>query len=174
MWRVKPRDIIKIFLVFLLGFAFGIGIKYVYEITAFKPYSWGKNRPVIVNCYGNDFSEAQFVRAIHFWTIRGHGISFYEHNPPETICEEEHIEGFIILRKGTRFSHDSGVLAHTRRWTSLTTLNAAVITYRPGSQNLAWINEHELGHALGFSHVEEVGHIMHPLFHKMSGKFWIP
>ena len=87
---------------------------------------------------------------------------------------ENYIEGFIILRKGKRFDHDSGVLAHTQRWTSLTTLKGAVITYRPGTQNLMWINEHELGHALGYSHIEEEGHIMHPLFSRMAGKFWIP
>ena len=97
------------------------------------------------------------------------------YSPPDSICDtEDYIEGFIILRKGKRFDHDSGVLAHTKRWTSLTTLKGAVITYRPGTQNLMWINEHELGHALGYSHIEEDGHIMHPLFHKMSGKWWIP
>ena len=84
----------------LLGFALGIGIKFVYEATAFKPYTWGENKPIIVNCYGEDFSEAQFVRAIHYWTIRGHNIAFYEHSPPQSICDrDEYIEGFIILRK---------------------------------------------------------------------------
>ncbi len=171
---MKIKIALKLFVVFVLGFLFGIGIKYVYESTAFKPYNWQK-APVIVNCYGDDFSETQFLRAIHYWTIRGHSIAFYEHNPPESICDtENHIEGFIILRKGKRFDHESAVLAHTKRWTSLTALRGAVITYRPGTQNLMWINEHELGHALGYSHIEEEGHIMHPLFHKMAGKFWIP
>ena len=33
---------------------------------------------------------------------------------------------------------------------------------------------HELGHAFGYTHVELEGHIMHPSFNMMSGKFWIP
>ena len=69
---------------------------------------------------------------------------------------------------------DSGVLAKTKRYTSFQKVKAAVITYRSGAHNLMWINEHELGHALGYAHYEEEGHIMHPLYHKMSGNFWIP
>ena len=36
------------------------------------------------------------------------------------------------------------------------------------------LNEHELGHALGFAHIEEEGHIMHPIYGKMGKNFWIP
>tara|TARA_Y100001973_G_C5173782_1_gene320656 strand:- start:454 stop:972 length:519 start_codon:yes stop_codon:yes gene_type:complete len=172
---VKPSIIIKVLFGFLSGFLFGTGIKYVYETTAFQPYEWKDNMPpIIVNCYGDDFSELQMQRAVTYWEEKGHDIGFYEHNPPPMLCEDTYLEGFIILRKGGRFDHESGVLAETRRWTSLTEIKGAVITYRPGSQNLQWINEHELGHALGYAHYEKEGHIMHPLFHKMDGKFWIP
>ena len=160
--------------IFACGLSAGIGIKYLYETKTFQPYAWKGLPPIILNCYGEDFSELQMLRAIDYWTVRGHHIGFYEHNPPEEVCEEDHLDGFIILRKGDRFGHDSGVLAHTTRRTSLTDMRSAVITYRPGSQNLMWINEHELGHALGFAHYEAVGHIMHPMFHKMGGDFYIP
>ena len=172
---MKIHVLIAVVLVFILGFSLGTGIKYLYETKSFQPYAWSEESlPIIANCYGTDFSEMQFRRAMKFWERKGHKFGFYEHNPPEELCENEYLDGFIILRKGGRFDHDSGVLAKTRRYTRLTSVFAAVITYRPGSQNLEWINEHELGHALGFAHFEADGHIMHPLFHKMDGKFWVP
>ena len=159
---------------FCIGFFGGVSIKFIYESTAFQPYSWEDNPPTIVNCYGPNYSKLQMIRAIDFWTIRGHNIGYYEHNPPDSICKHMYIEGFIILRDGGKHEMEVHTLAKTRRWTSFGNVKAAVITYKSGSQNLQWINEHELGHALGYAHVEEDGHIMHPLYHKMKGKFWIP
>tara|TARA_Y100000593_G_scaffold71742_1_gene131758 strand:- start:767 stop:1282 length:516 start_codon:yes stop_codon:yes gene_type:complete len=169
------RTILGMLIGFLAGFGGGLAIKLAYEAMTFKPYTWGDKQPVVVNCYGDDFSEAQFLRAIHYWTIRGHNIAFYEQNPPASVCETEgHIEGFIILRKARPRGLSESTLAVTKRWTSFDQMRGAVIQYRAGTQNLQWINEHELGHALGYAHVEEDGHIMHPQHHKMEGKFWIP
>jgi len=156
------------------GFALGLGIKTVYESSTFRPYEW-KNPPIIVNCYGDDFSEAQMVRAISYWTIRGQEIGFYEHNPPQSICEsDDMVHGFIVLKKAKWWQLDGPALANTKRMTSGFRLVSAIITYRPGAQNLALLNEHELGHALGFAHVEEKGHIMHPIYGMMGEKFWVP
>ena len=158
----------------LAGFLLGVGIKIAYEANTFKPYEW-KTQPIIANCYGDDFSELQMTRAIHFWTMRGENIGFYEHNPPDSICDsKEMIQGFIVLRKAKWWQIDGPTLASTRRMTSGFKLVGATILYKPGSQNLDLLNEHELGHALGFAHVEEEGHIMHPIYGKMGSKFWIP
>ena len=169
-WRIVGL----LFLSLVVGFVIGIGIKFVYESTTFKPYYWDRP-PIIVNCYGEDFSEAQMIRAIDYWTIRGHEIGFYEHNPPKSICEsKEMIHGFIILRKAKWYEMDGHTLANTRRMTSNLIIKAVEIRYKPGSQNLTLINEHELGHAFGYAHVEIEGHVMHPIFDKMGPKFWIP
>tara|TARA_B100000035_G_scaffold285631_1_gene269340 strand:+ start:61 stop:576 length:516 start_codon:yes stop_codon:yes gene_type:complete len=169
-WRIGTILTLCLF----VGFFTGIGIKWAYESTTFKPYEW-KGPPVIANCYGDDFSELQMVRAIEYWTLRGHEIAFYEHNPPESLCEsKEMIHGFIVLRKAKWWQLDGPTLANTRRMTSGLRLVAATITYRAGSQNLDLLNEHELGHALGYAHVEVEGHIMHPIYGKMGPKFWIP
>ena len=169
-WRILGL----LFCALVVGFSIGLGIKFVYETSTIKPYKRDRP-PIIANCYGDDFSEAQMVRAIHFWTIRGHQIGFYEHDPPESICKsEEMIHGFIILRKAGRFEMDVHTLANTKRMTSFFIIKAVEIRYKPGSHNLTLINEHELGHAFGYAHVDIEGHVMHPIFDKMGPKFWIP
>lgn len=158
----------------IFGFLLGIGIKFIYESTTFKPYEWDR-APIIANCYGPDFNELQITRAIHYWTMRGHQIAFYEHNPPDSICNSnDMIHGFIVLRKAKWYELAPETLASTRRMTSRITIKSATITYRKGAHNLHLLNEHELGHALGYAHLEEEGHIMHPLYPKMGPKFWIP
>jgi len=160
--------------IFIIGFGVGLGIKLLYELKTFKPYTWDGNDPIVLNCYGEEFSELQMIRAIDYWVLRGHNIAFYEHSPPEMVCEQTDLEGMIILRKGNRRSLGESTLALTTRRTTGLIIKSAEIFYQPGSFNLDLINEHELGHAFGFSHVEEVGHIMHPLYHKMGTRFWIP
>lgn len=171
---MKRRMIFLLLSCLMVGFCIGLGIKHAYESSTFKPYEW-KSLPVIANCYGENFSELQMVRAIDYWTIRGLMIGFYEHNPPDSICDSKGmVHGFIVLRKARWWELDSTALASTRRMTAGMTLVSATITYKPGAHNLDLLNEHELGHALGFAHIEEEGHIMHPIYEKMGKDFWIP
>ena len=152
---------------YVVGFLIGIGIKTTYELNSTRPYTWDQT-PVIINCYGEEFSEAQMFRAIHYWTIRGHEIGYYEHKPSKEVCNAGHIDGFIIVRKAKPNALSTNTLAATKRRTSFTWIRSAEILYSPGSYNLALLNEHELGHALGYSHLEIKGHIMHPIYEKMG------
>jgi len=158
---------------FFTGMLLGAFIKYQYEISSFRPYTWDGEvgGPIIANCYGSDFSKLQMIRAIDYWTIRGHDIAFYEHEPADFICKSDWMEGFIILRKDT--SLKTHVLAATKRMTIGITMKGAVINYQAGSFNLELINEHELGHALGYSHVESKGHIMNPIYESMGLDFYV-
>ncbi len=163
------------FLVFCIGFVIGLFLQVVYEANVLKAYDCPDNYPpIILNCYGEDFSELQMTRAISYWTLRGHNIGFYEHSPPEKVCKEKHLHGFIILRKAKFFELSGNTLAATKKGTAGLEIKWAEIIYQPGSQNLDLINEHELGHALGYGHVEKLGHIMHPKYNKMGPKFWLP
>lgn len=160
------------FLMFIAGFILGISGKLVYENSVQKPYGW-KNLPIVVNCYGPGLDELQVIQAIDYWTMRGEKIGFYEHNPPQSICKKDiWVYGFIIIRKAKMLDiKDPSVLAQTRRYTSLNEIKGAVITYRPGKQNLEIIHEHEFGHAFGYTHVEQIGHVMHPVYDKMGKDF---
>ena len=152
----------------------GLGIKFLYESTTFKPYEW-KTTPIIANCYGEDFSEIQLTRAMHFWTVREEKFGSYDHNPPDVLCDSKDMaHGYIVLRKAKWWELEGPTLANTRRMTSGLRIVAATITYRPGAHNLDLLNEHELGHALGYAHVEEKNHIMHPIYGMMGDKFWVP
>ncbi len=156
---------------FALGFSLGIFIKITYEASTLKPFSWGEP-PKVINCYGKDFSKLQITRGISYWAIRGYPLGKYVHKPDPEICEQDWVEGMIILKKSNDLPLHT--LASTKRYTNLITVKGAVIHYKPGAFNLDLINEHELGHALGFTHLEVENHIMHPLYHKMGRDFWIP
>ena len=167
---MRWRDYIYILAAGILGFALGILGKLTYENSSVHAYQW-KNPPIIVNCYGPDFNEAAMTRAIHYWTIRGYPIGFYVHEPPKGTCEHEWLLGMIILRKAPFWKLSPDTLASTRRYTSIDEMRGAVIVYRARSFNLELLNEHEIGHALGMTHVEREGHIMHPIYEKMGELF---
>ncbi len=171
---LRARVALFVCIVFIVGFTIGLGIKFFYELKTFKPYTWNGETPIILNCYGPEFSELQMVRAIDYWTVRGHHIGFYEHNPPPSVCEEENLWGFIILRKASGRALGDDTLASTTRSTTGFIIRSVEIHYKPGAFNLDLINEHELGHAFGYGHLIEQGHIMHPHFHQMGGDFWVP
>ena len=155
---------------FVVGFLAGTVAVDKYERSVFQPWQW-KDPPIIANCYGGDFNELYLVKGVDYWTIKGYHFSFIEQNPPDIVCNEDFLDGFIILKKRT-LHH--GTLALTKRRVRNFQIQSAVIYFNPGAYRLDNVIEHELGHALGFGHVEIDGHIMHPQFNKMTPKFWIP
>lgn len=175
--RLKIEDRSRFTILYLLcaliiGFTLGCCIKLAYEASSFKPYTWGDTKPIIVNCYGPEFSALQLERGIKFWHQYGHKIAFYEMNPPKEVCKLKWIDGMIILRKAKKDQLNPNTLALTKRKTSMGHLKSAQIVFQPGSQNLDLIIEHELGHAFGYGHNDTEGHIMHSLHGNMGSFFW--
>ena len=163
---------VKLFLTLIFGFFLGLVIKRVYEENIFHAWTWPRP-PVVLNCYGNPLPEEVVVRAIGYWTVRGFPIAMYEMNPSKEACDNEHLEGFIIIRRDAHLNNIN-VLGQTARRTQLSWMRSAVIKLRPGSYNLDLLLEHELGHALGLGHVEVKGHIMHPMYMQIGSRFWFP
>ena len=162
----------KLFLSLMLGFSIGLSFKGVYESNVFYAYKW-KSPPVVVNCYGKILPEIVVVRAIEYWTLRGFPIAFYEMNPSKETCNNEYLEGFIMIKRDANLRNEK-VLGSTSRYTQVNWMKGAVIKLRPGTYNLDLLLEHELGHALGLGNDEVVGHIMHPMYMQMGSKFWFP
>ena len=167
----QAKITLLLFVCLVIGFLLGLGIKYQYESTTFKPYSWGKP-PAIVNCYGSKFNKEQMERAIEYWESRNYPVGFYEHDPPKSVCKNRWLDGFIILRESYSLPHST--IASTKRISKYFEMKGAVIYYQPGAYNIYLINEHELGHALGFAHVDIPNHIMNPLYHNMGKDFFVP
>lgn len=167
---LKVKDILTLIICFQLGLIVGVFSKVYYETIFKKPYYWSL-KPIVVNCYGEEMNEQKVLGAIKFWENNDEHIAFYEHNPPEWVCKEESIIGFILLKKAKFNQLDSNTLASTRRYTSFEEIKASVIWFAKGSQNLDLLIEHEIGHAIGYSHVNEVGNVMNPVYENIGSNF---
>lgn len=155
---------------FLVGIIIGTVVVRTYESTSFKPWDW-KYPPVVINCYKGDLEEVYITQAMHYWVLRGHDFAYLENNPSDAICQADFIQGFIIIKK-TDLPHNT--LGTTQRRVFMGNIVSAVIHFDAGTFKISNVFEHEIGHALGYNHIEEEGHIMHPIWDKMSPKFWIP
>jgi hypothetical protein len=69
---------------------------------------------------------------------------------------------------------EHSTLGLTQRRVFMGNIVAANVYFDSGTFKISNVFVHELGHALGYNHVEVDGHIMHPLWEKMTPKFWIP
>jgi hypothetical protein len=157
----------------ILGFLIGLTIKNVYSLTARQPYSWN-SPPIVINCADNDIKEETIARAINYWKEKGEEIYFYEYKPIDSICAQpDLVDGFIIIKTAVpKEIKDDAILASTKRSSNLTSIQSAIISFKPGTHNFDLLLEHELGHAFGYTHRKIPGHIMHPYYDMMGTKFW--
>ena len=52
-------------LAIIIGFYFGTVGEIAYESTVFQPFGWKEYAPpIILNCYGADFSEQQLLQSL--------------------------------------------------------------------------------------------------------------
>ena len=157
----------------MVGLAIGTSITIGFYAKSFKPYKWS-SAPIIANCYGSDFYEDRIKSGLAYWESHGEEAAFIIVDPPASVCDHEFLDGFIILKKAPRNYLSDGTLAKTKTKITALKLRAAVIYFNPGTQNLSYIVEHELGHAFGYKHIDKPGHIMHSNYDYMGPKFWIP
>ena len=166
----KIRTFLWFVVSYLIGIFLGTLAVGTYESVSFKPWSW-KEAPIIANCYGEELNTLHIVEAVHYWTMKGHKFSYIEQNPTDQLCKLDHIRGFILIKKKNL---PYGTLGETKRHVFMLNITGAVIYFNSGTYRITNVFEHEMGHALGYNHVELEGHIMHPIWEKMTNKFWIP
>lgn len=170
---IKFKNLLKLLTSMVTGLTIGMCTSYTHYSNSYRPYKWSSS-PIIANCYGEDISESKIQSAVDFWQDYGNEVAFILMDPPGSVCNHDFLDGFIIIKKAPRGKLAASTLARTETKISMLRIKAAVIYFKPGTYNLAWLTQHELGHALGYKHVEEPGNVMHPIVEFQGGKYWIP
>tara|TARA_Y100000310_G_scaffold100203_1_gene98069 strand:- start:3260 stop:3802 length:543 start_codon:yes stop_codon:yes gene_type:complete len=112
-----------------------------------------RNPPVVELCDGDLVDVDSLNSAIRWWSDLGYVFGRVDTNPPKESCESGNVGGKIIIQRTpgplpqTRFLVDDDGYV---RW-------AKVLL--PGKID-SRILEHELGHALGWTHSSKKGHMM--------------
>ena len=163
---------ITLIISFCIGIFLGLVTKTKFESKNFVVAEW-KEPPIVVVCPDSGVSAYRVNRAIEWWGIRNRDISAYHFDHDNKICSiGQFVEGVIFIR-ATPMS-DPTLYATTARFTVGFRILSADIHLPNKRKDMSRLLEHEIGHALGFGHVEALGHIMHPI-HEMGGEsFWIP
>ena len=158
---------------FLMGMGIGSYAIIYYESVATKPWSW-KDSPVVVNCMGEDIDNQRIYDAVNFWILQGEKLGPIIYKGSEELCENRQAKYFILLKAAAPGQLDLNVYAITSTRRRLNNIVSATIYFDADTQNLPFLAEHELGHALGYSHVKVDGHVMYPYYEGMGGRFWFP
>lgn len=163
---------ILLFFCFIIGFAIGFSAKRYYYDSRFVVAKW-EEAPFIVICPNSKVDSHRVSIAIDWWTKRGYEIAGYHHDEDNVICSQgRFVEGIIFIRDKKYIKEN--VLAETARFMMAFDVVSAEINMPDSNRYLIRLLEHEIGHALGFGHVEEQGHIMHPILEMTGENFWIP
>jgi hypothetical protein len=156
----------------IIGFALGKCYKVVWEESQFIVAGWGDN-PIIVICPDSTVTDYRVQSAVDWWDKRGYIIDYVHRDTTGHICNKGRwSEGIIFIRaEGDLLP---GTYAITSRLTILNKMISAEILLPNEQRYTPRLLEHEMGHAFGMSHVEKIGHIMHPILERGGEKFWIP
>ena len=156
----------------VVGFVLGFFVRYHLEANKFILAEWEKP-PVVVVCEDSKVTPYRVAKAIEWWGIRGHDIEYYHFDNAGAICNAgKFTTGIIFIRASGELPED--LYAITSRLAISGEMRSASIILPNEHRYLPRLLEHELGHALGMTHVEADGHMMHPIHERGGEKFWIP
>jgi len=184
---VKPlNQFIKVFKVLILGFTIGFGNSSLANTVSHnervgllgtasevifnnrvytRSASWAI-APDIVICHGANIQIDEVESAIMWWQLRGYKFGRIIEKSPHERCDESGMIGFITIEP-TDQSFDYSFLAITDTMTHNTSGNILSSRIRIRSDvNKERVLEHELGHSLGWSHINRRNHIMNSVWNR--------
>jgi len=118
--------------------------------------------PTVIVCEYAPVSKTQVQSAVRFWEDLGYKFfrTQYRHDPLNK-CLSESPQGYIVIHLVTQgIKLDESSLAQTHFYVNNDTNNIewAIIYMRKDVP--ATVLEHEIGHALGFLHYNQINHLM--------------
>jgi hypothetical protein len=150
----------------IASFLFFLSVACVFSVgkhaKTLPAYIWDMP-PSIVNCIDKeDMNPKLFDDAVKFWESYGHEFLFKENNKSD-ICESDYPYGFIIVK--VSYDLEYYILGQTEKIYRKPTnkMKGSIIYLNYYYIDDGLILTHEIGHALGYKHVDQIGHIMNPM-----------
>jgi len=166
------KSMIYIIISGIVGFVIGFVLRCHIEANKFILASW-ENSPIVIVCEDSQITPYRIAKAIEWWGIRGHEIEYYHFDNSGVLCGKGFfVNGFIFIRATGDI--DPSFYATTTRLAIAGEMKSASIHLPNKHKYMPRLLEHELGHALGFTHIEKLGHMMNPIHENGGEKFWIP
>lgn len=120
--------------------------------------------PNIRICPDVNISQSRVSAAVNYWERLGYefGATIYEKDMYNCLVPPVHRREILIMLPDQQFNEEH--IASTRISTHIKTeeIVRAKIFVTPKNSKRSRVIEHELGHALGWAHYPQSGHIMNP------------
>ena len=122
-----------------------------------------KYPPTVRVCYNLPIFEYKIERALMFWRYLGYEFGEIIYDDTSEYCTGNKTAGSIVIMPNRKYLGD-GKFAITKRYSleKPRLITGARIEIARMAYGEDLLLEHELGHALGWTHSPQKGHIMYP------------